>query len=188
MAEPKRKRGLSSDEKRLWRLYTQSVAPLRPSQEPDEPDSIPIAPPVVLPPPLPRPRIEPSRQASASLPELAPGQAIGLDKATAERLRRGELPIEARLDLHGMTQVQAHEALGRFLASSQAQQRRCVLIITGKGWRPDSAADSGKGVLRSAVPRWLNEPPNRFRVLAFTAAKDRHGGGGAIYVLIKRVR
>jgi DNA-nicking Smr family endonuclease len=191
MAE-RRKRGLTSEEVRLWRLYTQSVAPLRPAApEPEsEPPVITPAPPPP-PPPIPR-RIEPAHHAVArTLPELSPGQAIGLDKATAERLRRGELPVEGRLDLHGMTQVQAHEALGRFLATSQAQQRRCVLVITGKGWRPGMAANMGegtKGVLRGAVPRWLNEAPNRSRVLAFATAKDRHGGGGALYVLIKRLR
>ena len=183
MAERRRPRALDPEEKRVWRLYTQHVKPLHgaaPVLVPDAPSAAPS------PAPLPAPRREPPRPTHA-LPELSAGQAIGLDKATAERLRRGELPVEARLDLHGLTQAQAHEALGRFLAASQAQLRRCVLVITGKGFR---AADGEmrSGILRASVPRWLNEAPNRGRILAFAPARDRHGGGGALYVLLKRLR
>jgi len=73
------------------------------------------------------------------------------------------------------------------LAGSQAQQRRCVLIITGKGFRAKDGAVQ-TGILRASVPRWLNEAPNRARILAFASARDRHGGGGALYVLLKRLR
>ncbi|HEX7970035.1 MAG TPA: Smr/MutS family protein, partial [Stellaceae bacterium] len=100
----------------------------------------------------------------------------------AERLRRGELGIEARLDLHGMTQEEAHRALDDFLACAQHAGRRCVLVITGKG-----GAGRG-GILRSAVPRWLNEAPNRARLLAFAAAQPKHGGAGALYLLLRRRR
>jgi DNA-nicking Smr family endonuclease len=184
MAERRRPRALTSEERRVWRLYTERVKPLKEGAAPP-PEPPPLEPAAqAAPPPTPRAAAPPRH---AALPALGPGQAIGLDKATAERLRRGELPIEARLDLHGLTQVQAHESLQRFLATSQAQQRRCVLIITGKGFR----AKDGQvqtGILRAAVPRWLNEAPNRGRVLAFTPARDRHGGGGALYVLLKRLR
>jgi len=170
----------------VWRLYTQRVTPLRPSAAAAAEMALPPAP-VAAPAAQPIPRVEAKQRHAAFLPELGPGQAIGLDKATAERLRRGELPVEARLDLHGLTQAKAHESLQRFLASCQAQQRRCVLVITGKGFRAE-AGGPRTGILREAVPRWLNEPPNRARLLAFAPAKDRHGGGGALYVLLKRLR
>jgi DNA-nicking Smr family endonuclease len=187
MAERRRPRALTSEERRIWRLYTERVRPLK-QGEAAPPAPLPPAPAAPAAPAATRPvpRL-PAPHRHAALPELGPGQAIGLDKATAERLRRGELPIEARLDLHGLTQVQAHESLQRFLAVSQAQQRRCVLVITGKGFR----AKDGQvqtGILRATVPRWLNEAPNRGRILGFAAARDRHGGGGALYVLLKRLR
>jgi DNA-nicking Smr family endonuclease len=121
------------------------------------------------------------------LPELKGQGAPGLDKRSAERLKRGELPIEARLDLHGMTQDEAHEALGRFLSRAEAHGLRCVLVITGKGFRR-LGEGGGLGILKGAVPRWLNEAPNRARVLAFSAAQPQHGGGGALYVLLRRRR
>jgi DNA-nicking Smr family endonuclease len=116
-------------------------------------------------------------------PELAPSRTAGVDKRLAERLKRGQLPIEAMLDLHGLTQEEAHRQLDGFLAQSARAGRRCVLIITGKGlWRTES------GILREMVPRWLNEAPNRARVLAIAHAQPRHGGEGALYVLLKRKR
>jgi len=120
----------------------------------------------------------------AKLPDLAPGVTPGVDRRSAERLRRGERRIDARLDLHGMTQDEAHRALDAFLARAEQAGWRCVLVITGKG-RPGTSA---AGVLRTAVPRWLNEAPNRARLLAFTAAQPKDGGAGALYVLLRRRR
>jgi DNA-nicking Smr family endonuclease len=87
------------------------------------------------------------------------------------------------LDLHGLTQEEAHRQLDGFLAHAAHAGRRCVLVITGKGvWREES------GILKEMVPRWLNEAPNRGRVLAIATAQPRHGGSGALYVLLKRRR
>ena len=110
--------------------------------------------------------------------------AAGIDRASFDRLRRGQLPIEARLDLHGLTQAEAHRELTRFITTSDASGKRLVLVITGKG-RPGS---EGMGVLRQAVPRWLNEPGLRGRILALTPAQPRDGGAGALYVLLRRKR
>ncbi len=115
-------------------------------------------------------------------PELAPGALADVDKRTAERLRRGKLPIEGLLDLHRMTQDEAERAVRAFLADSQAAGRRCVLIVTGKG------AGREGGVLRRELPRWLNLPVNRARVIAFAPAQPQHGGHGAVYLLLKRRR
>lgn len=115
----------------------------------------------------------------------------GLDKRTAERLRRGQLAIEARLDLHGLTQDAAHRALVAFLGRAERDGIRCLLVITGKGIRRVDGHDfRGEtiGILRHAVPRWLAEPALRPRILAVTAAQQKHGGAGAFYVLLRRKR
>jgi len=111
---------------------------------------------------------------------LAVGSASGLDKRTSLRLRRGQMRIEGRLDLHGMTQVEAHGNLSDFLLFSAAAGRRCVLVITGKGLR------DGAGVLRSEFPRWLNEASLRPMILGFATAQPKDGGGGAFYVYLRK--
>lgn len=123
-------------------------------------------------------RMEPLRQFPALIDsDVSPG----IDKRTTMRLRRGQLQIEGKLDLHGMTQKEAHQALGGFIRGARGAQRRMVLVITGKG-------GGGQGVLRKAVPRWLNETSLRPLVLAFAQAQPRDGGGGALYVLLRRRR
>jgi DNA-nicking Smr family endonuclease len=170
----------------LWQAALRDVKPLRKRK--------PATPIVKTPPRASRsvdaPAVPPAQPRAA--PPLAPisgHRAPGLDKASAERLKRGRYPIEARIDLHGMTQDDAHGMLGDFIAASARAGRRCVLVITGKGLRrlgEDGSADAGIGVLRNAVPRWLNEAPNRARILAFAAAQPCDGGGGALYVLLRR--
>jgi len=118
------------------------------------------------------------------LPDLSHGNQPGLDKSTAKRLKKGNQRIEGRMDLHGLTQEQAHRALNAFIDGSYGATKRCVLVITGKGLKQDGSV----GVLRSAVPRWLNQPPNRERVLAFSYATPKDGGEGALYVMLKRKR
>ena len=116
-------------------------------------------------------------------PCLAHGQVAGVDRRTAERMKRGRMQVEARLDLHGLTQAEAHRALDAFVAASYDIGRRCVLIITGKGQGKQEG-----GVLRGRVPQWLNQAPNRGRVLAFDYAQQRDGGTGALYVMLRRKR
>ena len=112
----------------------------------------------------------------------AHGQAPSLEKRTKMRLRRGQVTIEARLDLHGMTQSEAHDRVYRFLEAARNNSLRTVLVITGKGLRRDGQI----GVLRGAVPRWLNEPPLRDWIKAFDHAAPRDGGEGALYILLRR--
>jgi DNA-nicking Smr family endonuclease len=121
--------------------------------------------------------------AAAALPELAPGAAPGVDRRTAERLRRGQFAVDARLDLHGHTQEEAHRALAAFIEAAWQRRARCVLVITGKG-----RGGEGAGVLRAALPRWLNAEGVRARVLAFAPAQAKDGGSGALYVLLRRQR
>jgi DNA-nicking Smr family endonuclease len=123
--------------------------------------------------------IEDTREAAQNVPGLARRQAL--------RLRRGQLAIEARLDLHGLTQAEAHRALAGFVARSHAAGKRVLLVVTGKGTRP-GADGSPSGVLRRNVPRWLAEPALRPLVLATAPALSRDGGDGALYLLLRRSR
>ena len=133
-----------------------------------------------------RPAMAPAQPPSAiALPtrDLGHGERVDLDRRSAERLSRGQLPIEGRLDLHGLTQAAAADRLAKFLGRAQGEGKRCVLVITGKGGSGERA-----GVLREQVPRWLNQQPNLALVLAFDYARPQHGGQGALYVLLKRRR
>ncbi|MDE0148019.1 MAG: Smr/MutS family protein [Rhodospirillaceae bacterium] len=112
------------------------------------------------------------------------GDAPGVDKRTATRFRRGLMPIDARLDLHGHTQNSGRAALAGFLQAHRAAGRRCVLVVTGKGLKDDWSV----GALRQALPGWLNSPDLRRLILAYCQAQPHHGGSGAVYILLRRER
>lgn len=133
--------------------------------------------------PAPRPSPSPIPSPAPRLAPLNPGRSGDVDTRTIERLRRGQLRPGARLDLHGLTQAEAHRALERFIPQARDAGKRCVIVITGKG-----SVSAGGGVLRNAVPGWLNSPSLRPSVLAYAEAIPRDGGGGALYVLLRRVR
>ncbi|MEM8787038.1 MAG: Smr/MutS family protein [Pseudomonadota bacterium] len=114
--------------------------------------------------------------------------APAMDARVLQRLRKGKLKPEARLDLHGMTLDRAHPALTQFILSAQAQGRRLVLVITGKGRAAQDAPAHRRGILRNAVPGWLGQAPLRAAVMQVVPAHDRHGGGGAYYVYLRRRR
>ena len=184
------RRKLDQDEAALWREVTGDINPLNIGRDPVEQDPVDqlassppgkkrkvarvAAPAAVSAPSAPRHR---------PMPELAPGQAAGLDRRAAMRLRRGQMRPEARLDLHGHTQAEAHAALNDFVLGAKGSERRCVLVITGKG-----SARGSDGVLRRMVPRWINQPHLRAHVLAFEPAQPRDGGDGAFYMLLRRRR
>ena len=126
-----------------------------------------------------KPPVPPPTPAIAT-PRPPPG---GVDRATLERLKRGKIAIEARIDLHGLTQAQAFGALLGFIDSSARAGRRALLIITGKG-----AVTEGGGVLRRSVPSWLAASPLSARILTIAPAHLRHGGDGALYVLLRKER
>ncbi len=181
-------RAISRDEADLFALAMREAKPLHQDGAKRAPaDDVPPAERAETAPAVVRvgPRLErlPERTTD-KLPELKTGASPGVDKRTAVRLKRGQLAIDCRIDLHGMTQATAHRALEEFLTASQAAGKRCVLVITGKGLRPTGET----GVLRNLVPRWMNAPAIRGRVLSFCTAQPRDGGTGALYVLLKRKR
>ena len=121
--------------------------------------------------------------ASPSIRRLEAGSVADLDRRTMDKLRRGRLRPEARIDLHGMTVSRAHCQLNTFISRAHGSGNRCVLVITGKG-----SLKKGGGVIRRELPAWLNSPENRPCILGFSQAQPSDGGSGAFYVLLKRRR
>ena len=112
------------------------------------------------------------------------GKGDGLDRASQRKMRRGKVAIEGRLDLHGMTQTEAHRNLVGFLERAYLSDKRTVLVITGKGF----SRLGEPGILRQAVPRWLNEMPMQGWIRGFDHAAPPDGGEGALYILLRRKR
>jgi DNA-nicking Smr family endonuclease len=179
----RRKSGLTADDAALWAQVAESVEPLRrrrarSAAAPSDTDASPATPAAT-----PEPAPPPARQKAPALPPLAP-----LDRLERRRLARGTRPIEGRIDLHGMRQARAYEALCAFLADAQARGLGLVLVITGKGSgrRSDFALTDEPGVLRRIVPQWLRLPDLRSYVIGFEEAERGHGGAGALYVRLRR--
>lgn len=173
------------EEMRLWRQVTRQDRPLHlhDIEEAGEPEMTAVASGTEN---ASMPSPAPQRSASATPAALMPlrsGDYTGVDAATAGRLRRGQYPIDITLDLHGLTQEGAHDLLHAQVEAAYRRGQRCLLIITGKGGR-----GGAPGVLRAALPAWLNDARFRPWVLAFGKAAARHGGEGACYVLIRRRR
>ncbi len=179
-----KKRQLTPEEKRLWKLITRQTKPLSFSSVDEEEEEE-----VSENKEAPRSKVKIKAQpAPANQPKPASakpktnikkqGDYSGIDKNTAESFRKGKEPIDAKLDLHGMTQEKAHNALVAFIEKQVRLESRRLLVITGKG----------SGILRSALPRWLAEPGLNKSILAFDVAKAKHGGDGAYYILLKRKR
>jgi DNA-nicking Smr family endonuclease len=181
-----RRRVLTQDERVLWTIVTQSIAPLRAGtlDQPDD-DSAAEAPKPAAKPAHPAKRgtktapaaLPPRKQPPPLAPPLAP-----LGRRMRARVARGKQAIDGRLDLHGLTQSEAHSALLHFLRNAIARDARLVLVITGKGRGPEP------GVLRRHVPQWLGLPEFRPLVIGFEDAHVAHGGEGALYVRLRRAR
>jgi DNA-nicking Smr family endonuclease len=113
----------------------------------------------------------------------------GLDGRTAERLRKGTLDPDARIDLHGLTESEAHNTLLLFLRGAQARGCKLALVVTGKGARFDMQLHtSPRGVLKASVPRWLQEREFAGLVAGTRAAHRKHGGEGALYIYLRKNR
>jgi DNA-nicking Smr family endonuclease len=138
--------------------------------------------------------IEPVRVPRRGKPRHSASAGVsGLDGRTDEKLRRGLLDPDARLDLHGFTERDAHHALLLFLRTAQTRRHKLVLVVTGKGARlaPDAPFDMelnyrSRGILKAVVPRWLREPAFAGIVAGTRAAHNKHGGDGALYVYLRK--
>ncbi len=176
------RRQLSTDEHHLWVTVTRSIKPLGRRKPHDHLDHPAAAPPVEKhPEPAAAPR--PAAKAGAGPPPLAP-----LERRFRQRLAKGSMAIDRRLDLHGLTQRQAHDALRGFIRAAQAEGARIVLVVTGKGAREGGDPFAERGVLRRVVPQWLKGTEFRPLVVGFETATIGHGGEGALYVRLRRPR
>lgn len=184
-----RRRQLSDEERALWSGFTRSIRPLHHPKEPakeslkssvsGDGSVFKVAP----------ARVTPQREIAPSpkMPPLAP-----LDRRLKQRVARGRESIDGRIDLHGMTQTQAHSTLLRFLRHAQTQGDRLVLVVTGKGVGKKTNErgyydSSERGVLKRQVPMWLSMPEFRPFVVGFEDAHANHGGQGALYVRVRRM-
>ncbi|MBN9080596.1 MAG: hypothetical protein BGP04_20205 [Rhizobiales bacterium 62-17] len=189
-------RALEPHEAELWKVVTRHVSPLRrrkrmaeaakmetveavaAEDEPKKPAKLAKAKPSHTPPAPPA--------AKPALPPLAP-----VERRTRQRLSRGQIEIDARIDLHGMRQATAHAQLIAFLHRAQAAGGRTVIVVTGKGSTrvaDDEMPYREAGVLKRSVPMWLSAPELRTVVLGFEEASIRHGGSGALYVRLRSKR
>ncbi|MGB7287241.1 MAG: Smr/MutS family protein [Salaquimonas sp.] len=191
-----KKRSLDSEEEALWHQVKRTVAPMDGkrqnlkhwldleeasfSQNPKPMKKVPILNDKV---PVSKASITRSFYAAPYTPPVSvpskPGLASSIDDNTARKLLKGRVSIDGRIDLHGMTQTQAHNVLKNFLIDSYHSGFRMVLVITGKG-------RMNEGVLKNAVPNWLNEPALSLYASAFRRAHVTHGGEGALYVRIRK--
>jgi DNA-nicking Smr family endonuclease len=183
------KRGDKADsDDALWARIARSATPLKNKNR--------VTPVAAPPKPAPPPKKVPAAQAPkppakpAPKPALPPARDAALDRTTARKLETGRLPVEARLDLHGMRQRDAHTALRRFLKAAQGKGHRRVVVSTGKGAEREPArsffAEDERGVLRTSVPHWLGAADLAPLVVSFTEAPRRLGGAGALYVRLRR--
>ncbi len=174
------RRGLRPEERQLWAEVARSILPLPGRERPvvelpaamaPGPEPVPVTSPRPLAPPPSRPDLKP----------LAP-----LEPKTVRALSRGRARADSTIDLHGMTQAEAHFALIGFLRRAHGSGHRLVLVVTGKGVPEAGFASGGRGVLRRMVPHWLGLPDLRPIVLGWTEAGPRQGGSGALYVRLRR--
>ena len=181
---PRRKRSLSEEELALWESVAKQIRPLRKKPRAAKPETVEAASiPKPVAPPKPPPPAKILRAPKPELPAAPPLAPLG--RRERSQLSRGKKQIDARLDLHGMTQPRAHHALSGFLHRAHHDGLTFVLIITGKG---KMGAESERGVLRRQVPHWLSLPEFRSLVVGFEEAHIGHGGEGALYVRIRRAR
>jgi DNA-nicking Smr family endonuclease len=178
---PQRLRRLSDEEIALWTEVARSVARRRGATLPAP--SNPVRPARTAAQPATSTEPPPARATKPSAPPLAP-----IERRLKRDLSRGRAAIDGALDLHGLTQAEAHQALRGFLRHSQAQGARLVIIVTGKGGATDewSGWPNERGVLKRVTPQWLREPDLRSVVLGFEEAGRAHGGSGALYVRLRR--
>ena len=191
-AWPRRKRSLSEEERALWESVAKQTKPLRKRHRAAKPPAVDSpateAPAAAKPaaPPKPPPSTKILRAPKPQVPPAAPPLLAPLGRRERSQLSRGRKEIDARLDLHGMTQARAHHALSGFLQRAHREGLTFVLVITGKGRA--MGAESERGVLRRQVPQWLSLPEFRSLVVGFEEAHIGHGGEGALYVRIRRAR
>lgn len=187
MSRKKSRADLSDGDKNLWKKVTETITELNSNRAPT---------------PLVRRsayRIETPKQTFSALPiSDMTEQSFSLKDADHNwqyKIRRGRAKPEGTIDLHGMTEERAYAALNNYIDQAQRRGKRLILVITGKGGRKSdygdmshSDYDRARGKLKTNVPRWLSQGELASRIVSYYAASGEHGGDGALYVVIKKVR
>ncbi len=217
MARRRGRRGLDDEEARLWRTVTDAVTPLE-TKSPGTlaglkattsaggqmPDAPAWPPKKLTKKGTSKPSLSPGRTADSIMPlpvarHPAPHDPGSIDGGLQRKLRRGRIEPDAKIDLHGLTQAQAHQRLRAEVPRLKASGARCLLVVTGKGSATSltrhtlhgsdiSHTPERRGVLRDSLPHWLADAEFRPHVAAVRPAHPRHGGGGAFYVWLRRQR
>ncbi len=165
-----RNKDMTPQDRELWLWVTRDVAPLTHKNQPDRPLFLKSL----------QPLKEPKSTQPIEIKNKKHNVQAKIDKRTTRNLVKGDLKIGAKLDLHGLTQAQAHKALQVFIQASVKKGIRVALLITGKGV-------SGEGVLKKQVPLWLENPDLSRFILNYAEARPQHGGSGALYILLKKL-
>lgn len=180
----RRRRVLSAEERALWEDVARTTRPLKRARKRHAPVEDHVQQNAAPPPAAPCIGLQPASPKPAPRPiPSQPPPLASLGRRERSQLARGRKDIEARLDLHGMTQTRAHRALLSFVERASDDGLSFVLVITGKG---GAASGAERGVLRRQVPEWLGLPEFRACVVGFEEAHIGHGGAGALYVRIRR--
>lgn len=186
---------LKTEDRDVWQQVAQSARPLKKAANVVPQPLAPL--PKVYKPEGPGAAAYAKAEAKQKAPLAAHGRHVEkplpqMDKRLRQRFERGELPVEARIDLHGLTLANAERAISKFLRDGIAQQKRCLLVITGKGSvRSETEIEvmqKGRGVLRAWLPDYLRRGPWRDQILGVAPARKEMGGAGAFYVLLRRQR
>ncbi|MBN9673097.1 Smr/MutS family protein [Roseibium aggregatum] len=190
MTKRGKKGSLSPEDRQLWGKVVRTLTPLDPDRARKHEEDLskaleatPAETATAAPKTATALRTPKTAQEKPALPPLHQ-----LDRGHRKKIVRGVKAIDARIDLHGMTQHQAHDRLRGFLYQAQARSHKVVLVITGKGGGPDRAYMDERGVLRRIVPQWLSMPEMRSVVVGYEEAHPSHGGAGALYVRIRKRR
>jgi DNA-nicking Smr family endonuclease len=182
MDEEKDKRIIKQSEIKLWLEAVRDVIPFNSSKAKD--GTLNYKHPA-------REKKEIKDRSEKSSRQIRNNNPPGTDRRTAEKLRKGKIPVDRRLDLHGLTQAQAQDKLQKTLTDFYVSGSRVILVITGKGSTKKASEnwlDPEPGVLRNKLPVWLQSPPLDGIVLDFCHARQKDGGQGAFYVLLRRKR
>ncbi len=162
------------NENSIWDMFIQNIKPIKNDDVQIDKKAPPKKPP--------KSKKQSTPSPSSTVSNSVDKQAPKLDGRCKTKLEKGKIPVEAVLDLHGMTKNDAFDALARFITSGFHSQKRCILVITGKG----SRSSDGVGVLKSQLPTWITTPPLDHYVLDHAPAVQKHGGGGAFYIYLRR--
>ncbi len=186
MKLPMTNRKLTDEEKRLWRIYTRDIKAIARDNIPSDEKKPTLTYDIKVP-------QKPNFRRHAS-PKLSNHESLKEKDANwGKKLKQGKVKIEGKIDLHGMTCVQAHQKLYDFLSRAQMNGKRAILVVTGKGGpKRDlgqyrfSEFENSHGILKREVPMWLSGGSMRHMIVSFQEARARDGGAGALYVVLKR--